>query len=115
MCLAQGHKAVRPVRLEPPATQSRVKHSTTEPLHLPNPSVSSQALLPISHCNLEICKLIMGRNNNSRFIYCLLLTSTTALCRVSHPLLLMSIECNLCIGETPKWVLLQTMKTQMTR
>ena len=31
MCLAQGHKAVTVVRLEPAALQSRVKHSTTEP------------------------------------------------------------------------------------
>ena len=32
MCLAQGHKAVTPVRLELAAPLSRVKHSTTEPL-----------------------------------------------------------------------------------
>ena len=32
MCLAQGHNTVMPVRLEPAAPQSRVKHSTTEPL-----------------------------------------------------------------------------------
>ena len=32
MCLAQGHNAVKPVRLEPAALWSRVKHSTTEPL-----------------------------------------------------------------------------------
>ena len=32
MCLAQEHNAVMPVRLEPAAPQSRVKHSTTEPL-----------------------------------------------------------------------------------
>ena len=32
MCLAQGHNAVTPVRLEPTALRSRVKHSTTEPL-----------------------------------------------------------------------------------
>ena len=32
-CLAQGHNAVTPVRLEPTASWSRVKHSTTEPLH----------------------------------------------------------------------------------
>ena len=32
MCLAQGHNAVTPVRLEPAALRSRVKHSTTEPL-----------------------------------------------------------------------------------
>ena len=32
MCLAQGHKAVTPERLEPAAPRSQVKHSTTEPL-----------------------------------------------------------------------------------
>ena len=32
MCLAQGHNAVTPVRLEPAAPWSRVKHSTTESL-----------------------------------------------------------------------------------
>ena len=32
MCLAQGHNAVTPVRLESAAPRSRVKHSTTEPL-----------------------------------------------------------------------------------
>ena len=31
MCLAQGHNEVTPVRLEPTAPWSRVKHSTTEP------------------------------------------------------------------------------------
>ena len=30
--LAQGHKAVTPVRLEPAAPLSQVKHFTTEPL-----------------------------------------------------------------------------------
>ena len=32
MCLAQGHKAVKPVRLKLTTSQSRVKHSATEPL-----------------------------------------------------------------------------------
>ena len=32
MCLAQGHNAVTPVRLEPAAPRSQVKHSTTETL-----------------------------------------------------------------------------------
>ena len=32
MCLAQGHNAVTPARLEPAASRSRGKHSTTEPL-----------------------------------------------------------------------------------
>ena len=29
-CLAEGHNAVTPMRLEPAAPRSRVKHSTTE-------------------------------------------------------------------------------------
>ena len=32
-CLAQGHNAVMPVRLEPLALRSRVKDPTTEPLY----------------------------------------------------------------------------------
>ena len=32
MCLAQGHNAVTPVRLEPAASRSPVKHSSTEQL-----------------------------------------------------------------------------------
>ena len=32
MCLAQGHNTVVPVRLEPAAPRSQVKHCTTEPL-----------------------------------------------------------------------------------
>ena len=32
MCLAQGHNAVTPVRLEPGVSKSCVKHSTTESL-----------------------------------------------------------------------------------
>ena len=35
MCLAQGYNTVKPVRQEPAASWSRVKHSTTEPLHSP--------------------------------------------------------------------------------
>ena len=34
--LAEGHNAVTPVRLEPAAPRSRVKHSTTEPLRSQN-------------------------------------------------------------------------------
>ena len=33
MCLAQGHSTVTAVRLKPAALRSRVKQSTTEPLH----------------------------------------------------------------------------------
>ena len=35
MCLAKGHNAVMPVRLQPAAPWSRVKHSTIESLHPP--------------------------------------------------------------------------------
>ena len=38
MCLAQGHKAVMPLRLEPGTPRSQVKHSTTEPLRSINQS-----------------------------------------------------------------------------
>ena len=33
MCLAQGYNVISPVRLNPVALRSQVKHSTTEPLH----------------------------------------------------------------------------------
>ena len=36
MCLAQGHNTVTPVRLEPVAPHSQVKHSTTEPQCAPH-------------------------------------------------------------------------------
>ena len=32
MCLAHGHNAVTPVKLEPAAPRSRIKHLTTEPM-----------------------------------------------------------------------------------
>ena len=48
MCLAQGHNAVTPVRLEPAAPQPQVKHSTTEP---PNGNVVTPN--KISHAILQ--------------------------------------------------------------
>ena len=38
MCLAQGHNAVKPMRLEPATLRSQVKHSTTKRL----PSLEKQ-------------------------------------------------------------------------
>ena len=32
MCLTQGHNALTPVRLKPTTPQSRIKHSSIEPL-----------------------------------------------------------------------------------
>ena len=43
MCLAKDHNAVTLVSLEPESSWSRVKHSTTEPLHsLKHPSISKE-------------------------------------------------------------------------
>ena len=42
MCLAQGHKAVPSVRLEPATPRSWVKHSTTEPLRSKIPDEMQQ-------------------------------------------------------------------------
>ena len=53
MCLAQGHNAVRPVRLKPMALRSRVKGSTTEPLR----SLSNQDYMKGDH--KPLCKMIL--------------------------------------------------------
>ena len=64
MCLTQGHNAVTPVRLEPAALRSRVKHSTTEPLRsLPlDIGLSLIDLLPL-HCvywNFDTIKIVLS-------------------------------------------------------
>ena len=46
MCLAQGHNAVTLVKLEPVAPPSRVKLSTTEPLHSPDSAVTMRRTGP---------------------------------------------------------------------
>ena len=45
MCLARGHNAVTPVRFEPAALLSQVKHSTTEPL-----------------CSLMLCNQLVAKD-----------------------------------------------------
>ena len=52
MCLAQGHNAVTPVRLESAAPLSRVKHSTTEPLRSLRKKVSVRKLTGIFYSAL---------------------------------------------------------------
>ena len=47
MCLAQRHNAVQPVRLEPAAPGSQVKHSPTEPL-IPIDSLNEKVWILIS-------------------------------------------------------------------
>ena len=57
MYLAQNHNAVTQVRLKPVASQSRVKHSTTEPLRSLDPNVKWRLnegrkycrMLPLEH------------------------------------------------------------------
>ena len=46
MCLAQGHKAVTLVKLEPVAPPSWVKRSTTEPLRSPDSAVTTWRTVP---------------------------------------------------------------------
>ena len=55
MCLAQGHNAVTPVRLKPAAPRSRVKHSTTEPLHSP---FDFLAIITLLHLLLDYILLV---------------------------------------------------------
>ena len=50
MCLAQGHNAAMPVKLEPGALWSRVKHPTTEQLR------SLTHLLGLGFHQISICK-----------------------------------------------------------
>ena len=68
MCLAQGHNAVIPVRLEPGALRSQVKQSTTEPLH---------SLIPICH---QLASPMVQKGNPVDRFFCPLLTGVTALC-----------------------------------
>ena len=54
MCLAQVHNAVTPLRFEPAAPLSPVKHSTTEPLRSPkNIYGGAEILLMSYHHNTE--------------------------------------------------------------
>ena len=53
MCLAQGHNAMTPVRLEPAALRSRVKHSSSE--------------LPITHECSSSCRYIRAFHECSCF------------------------------------------------
>ena len=55
MCLAQGHNAVTPVRLEPAALRSRVKHSTTEPLR----SLSDSVMVTSCYMDFSYIKLAL--------------------------------------------------------
>ena len=54
MGLAQGHNAVTPVRLEPAALGSRVKHSTTEPLRYTHTRTHTYIQTYMSHSPREV-------------------------------------------------------------
>ena len=53
MCLAQGPNTVTPVRLEPSAPRSRVKHSTIEPLRSQYVSFESKIRLYKIHASIN--------------------------------------------------------------
>ena len=56
MCIAQGHAAVSPVRLEPATLRSRVKHPTTEPL---GSQCQDQPTQSNSSANCDVCSLMI--------------------------------------------------------
>ena len=58
--MLKDHNAVTPMRLEPAAPKSRVKHSTTEPLCSPSPFRGQK--FHLSACNYE---RNLERTNNS--------------------------------------------------
>ena len=64
--LAQGHKAVSPVSLEPTTPRSQVKHSTTEP-----PRSSLQRLepnIPSNPSSLSGCSTALELSSNPRVL-----------------------------------------------
>ena len=72
MCLAQGHNAVTLVRLKPAVSQSRVKHSTTEPLRSLLTKMKSQNMVQFSDLYLQKHNLV----RNSMTLLILLLPNT---------------------------------------
>ena len=62
MCLAQGHNTVTPVRLEPAASRSRVKHSTTESLRSLNGLTYALGSIILYH---ELVHLLVDNQNGS--------------------------------------------------
>ena len=67
MCLAQGHNALTSARLEPAASRSRVKHSTTEPLSSSMYSLYSMyslhSLYSLHTVNSEIFAMVLFSRN----------------------------------------------------
>ena len=63
MCLAQGHNAVAPARLEPTDTQSQVKHSTT----IVNLNFSILKIRSGVCCTYRFCVQENLKNSNSDF------------------------------------------------
>ena len=62
MCLAQGHNAVTPVRLEPATPQSRVKHSTTALPRKYNHAFHIYVSYQINHHHHLVVIFLMGQN-----------------------------------------------------
>ena len=83
--LAQGHNAVTPLRLEPAALRSLVKHSTTEPL----PSLHFECKKKKKHFECNFLNI---------FLYPSVLTCFCVLKKHLTETVLLSTH-NICFGE----------------
>ena len=74
MCLAQEHNAVTPVRLEPAAPQSPVKHSTTEPQRsLSLPDMAAWVFFIFTSTKIScFCKLVPLIHNKAHENACIM-------------------------------------------
>ena len=63
--LAQGHNAMTPVRLEPAALRSQVKHSTTEPLRSLS-SLSERVVVDGHGCHTALHFGVKAKENQDR-------------------------------------------------
>ena len=75
--LLKDHNAVTPVWLEPAAPQSRVKHSTTEPLHSLYTFICDWCLY---HISVSFMLLLKGINSQYYTVLCLGHGITRLLC-----------------------------------
>ena len=69
MCLAQGHKAVSPVRLEPAAPRFRVKNSTIEPLRYHIAASTNLATCTIISIHLDLNEIQILRSKDSDYYF----------------------------------------------
>ena len=81
MCLAQGHNAVKSLRLKPVTTQSRGKHSTTEPLRSP---LKYNPLLIILRVLLNLVSILWEISKHHRTICTKLFSNQASTFQAKH-------------------------------